>query len=136
MALIPAEAFVLAGGASRRFGADKARYILDGKPMLVHIAGLLDNLFLKVAVVAKADDDYSDLGYTTLADNYPLQAPISGLLTALESAASEWIFVAPCDTPYLDQATIELLWDGRSGKGAIPQVDARRHPLTAFKTKN
>ena len=105
----PAEAFILAGGVSRRFGSEKARFMLDGKPMIVHMAGLLSSHFETVTVIAKAAAAYDDLGLTTIADHYPEQAPICGLMTALEQASGEWIFLAPCDTPYLKIDTLREL---------------------------
>ena len=130
--LLPAEAFVLAGGQSRRFGSDKARYIIDGQPMLKRVVERLANLFGSVTVIAKEADLYADLGCPTVADHYPVQAPLAGLLTALELSGTAWTFIAACDLPALDEATIRRLWERRSGAGVIPEAGGRLHPLAAF----
>ena len=129
---IPAEAFILAGGLSSRFGSDKARFLIDGKPMIIHVADLLGAQFDRVTVIAKSAAEYDDLGLTTIADLYPEQAPICGLLTALEQASNQWLFLAPCDTPSLTAGTLRQLWDGRGARGAVPEVGGRLHPLIAF----
>ncbi len=130
--LLPAEAFVLAGGQSRRFGSDKARYIIDGQAMLKRVVDRLGNLFGPVTVIAKEAGMYADLGCATVADHYPVQAPLAGLLTALELSGSDWTFVAACDLPALDEGTVRLLWDHRRGAGVIPVAAGQLHPLAAF----
>ena len=123
---------MLAGGRSRRFGSDKARYLIRGQPMLTLVCDNLRACSKEVTVIAKEADLYADLGCATVADHYPAQAPLSGVLTALDLSRSPWTFVAACDLPNLDGGAIQKLWSSRSGAGVVPEAAGRLHPLAAF----
>lgn len=101
--------YILAGGRSRRFGSDKARYVIDGRPMLNRVADAFAPLCRHTFVVAQQADDYADLGLETIADNQPHAGPVEGLRTALRHAAQRqqtagepqrdpaWILLSSCD---------------------------------------
>src|SRR4051794_14706591 len=75
-------AYILAGGQSQRFGSDKARAPLDGKPLIVHVAESLKPIASSVTVVAKDFGEYDDLGLVSIGDLQPGLGPMGGLLTA------------------------------------------------------
>ena len=94
--------YILAGGHSRRFGSDKARVVVDGRPMLQRIASKMAIVRQAITVVADSGDKYADLGFTTIADLIPALGPIGGLLTALRHANAlhgpeTWVLLASCD---------------------------------------
>lgn len=129
---INAEAYLLAGGMSRRFGSDKARYLIQGVPMIKLMHDRLMAQFPKVTVIAKESGLYDDLGCVTVSDDDPTHAPIVGIVAALKLSRTEWTFVAACDLPYLDATTIEYLWEHRDRAGVVPETDGQLHPLSAF----
>ncbi len=129
---LPAEAFILAGGASQRFGSDKARYLLDGSPMISVMAANLSPYFKRLSVVAKGPGEYDELGLCTMGDRYPEQAALSGVLTALELAAGDWTFICACDLPFLTGEFCRRLWAARANWGVAPVADGRLHPLAAW----
>ncbi len=130
--LLPAEAFLLAGGTSRRFGSDKARFEIDGQPLILRVHNVLTQTCGQVTILAKKADAYQDLGLTAVVDHYPERAAIAGILTALELAEREWLFVTACDMPNLTAAFFRDLWQARQGLGVIPRATSGRHPLAAF----
>ena len=127
-----AHAFLLAGGESTRFGSDKARYLIWNQPLILRLHGLLSRTCGAVTVLTKRPDEYADLGLACVADRYPEQAPITGLLTALEMSSTEWCFVIACDLPNLDGDFLRALWAARRGLGVIPLAADRRQPLAAL----
>ncbi len=129
---LPAEAFILAGGASQRFGSDKARYLLDGSPMIAVLAANLDPHFNNLTVIAKRPGEYDDLGLRMLGDRYPEQAALSGVLTALEHSAGDWSFICACDLPNLTGEFCHRLWAVRTTWGVAPMIAGRLHPLAAW----
>lgn len=129
---LPAEAFILCGGQSVRFGAQKARYALDGTPLVKRIYQLLDSVFEKTVLVCKQARDYQDLGMPLISDQYPIQAPMAGLLTALNSTNSDWIFVSACDLTDLSESFVRWLWHRRADLGVVPKTGDGFHPLAAF----
>ncbi len=129
---LPAQAFILAGGSSRRFGSDKARHELRGRPMIQGIADTLAATCERVRVVSKEAGTYADLGLITVADHYPQRVPLSGVLTALELAGSAWAFICACDLPQLTGELCRHLWQQRAGWGVVPSTAGRLQPLAAW----
>src|SRR5271157_1987490 len=74
--------YVQAGGGSTRFGADKATVELAGKSMLARTCELLAPICTSVRIVAPTDK-YPDAPVPVLADKWPGEGPLGGILTAL-----------------------------------------------------
>lgn len=113
---------ILAGGRSERFGADKARAELLGRPLIRHVVDVVQPLSSSLAVVARRDDQYADLGLTTVGDRRPDLGPLGGVHTALKRLAQTdepWLLVAPCDLWGLDPG-----WLGRLADARGPDVTA------------
>lgn len=75
---------VLAGGASRRMGADKALIEINGMAMAARATLALQSAGLDEVIVVGGDADrLSDLGLTVVPDLYPGRGPLGGIITAL-----------------------------------------------------
>jgi molybdenum cofactor guanylyltransferase len=103
---------VIAGGASRRFGSDKAFALIEGRPMLTHV---LDALRPQVAEVVVCGRQWPD--EATLADLRPGHiGPLAGLEAALDYAARndfEAVLSVPVDTlPLPADLLVRLRGDG------------------------
>lgn len=102
---------VLAGGASRRFGSDKALALLDGMTLLEHSIASLAVQTQKV-VVCGGDR----AGIVSLADQ-PAQGlgPLAGLCAALNHAADggfDAVLTVPVDTHPLPSNLVDRLGKG------------------------
>jgi molybdenum cofactor guanylyltransferase len=100
--------FVLAGGGSSRMGRDKALLELDGVPMLVRTAHLLEAVSGCVAVIGGAEA-YEGFGVAVVADKWPGAGPLGGIATALSVAELPWSLVVACDLPNLGREWLEYL---------------------------
>jgi molybdopterin-guanine dinucleotide biosynthesis protein A len=105
--------YVQAGGASTRFGRDKALVGFGGRTMLAQTTGLLASVCGEVIIVA-AEGQYPDALVPLLADRWPGQGPLGGILTALQSSAlrgteSIWNLIVSCDMPFLTRDWLEFL---------------------------
>ncbi|MFV1363541.1 MULTISPECIES: molybdenum cofactor guanylyltransferase [Mycolicibacterium] len=124
-------AIILAGGASRRMGRDKATLPWEGATLVEHMVGIVKHRCEPVFVVAAPGQALPELDAEVLRDEArgygPLLATGRGLRAAAE-AGVELAFVSAVDLPLLtveliDQlvapavalgADVVLPWDGRT----------------------
>lgn len=108
-------AIVLAGGQAQRMdGQDKGLIQLDGRPL---IAWVLERLAPQVdEIVISANrhlDEYAKLGHPVVTDvSADYRGPLAGIHAAGQTIQSEWLLVAPCDTPFLPHDLAQRLLDG------------------------
>jgi molybdopterin-guanine dinucleotide biosynthesis protein A len=121
---------VLAGGASRRMGAPKATLVLAGRPLLEYPLAAVQGAGLEPVVVAKTDSPIPSLAVARWTEPAEPVHPLTGIVTALEAAASRPVLTVACDMPFV---TAELLADlaARIGPAVVPEAGGRLHPLLA-----
>src|SRR5258708_3902604 len=105
--------YVLAAGGSTRIGRGKALVEIAGRTMLLRMHELLGCVASKVTVIA-APEKYASLGIKCVADRWPGEGPLGGILTALQDAGarnekSEWSLIVSCDMPFLTQDWLRFL---------------------------
>ncbi len=76
---------ILAGGKSSRFGSDKALALLDGRPLIAHVAASLALQCDAIIVVGRAQAGYRCVGDRPSAD----MGPLAGLAGALVCAGDD-----------------------------------------------
>jgi molybdopterin-guanine dinucleotide biosynthesis protein A len=135
------EAFILIGGQSSRFGANKAFAELGGIPLAAHAATVAATLSpVRITFVAASEAQFEtadllDLIHPIVADLKPGFGAWSGLHAALAYARSEWILVLACDLPMVSPQLLQLLGALVSVEyeAIVPmQADGRLQPLCAF----
>jgi molybdopterin-guanine dinucleotide biosynthesis protein A len=90
---------VLAGGASRRFGSDKAAALLAGRALIDHV---IDRLAPQAGSLVVVGRDHP--GIVSIADRPSGLGPLGGLAAALAYAASagfDAVLTSGCDLPDL-----------------------------------
>ena len=127
---------LVAGGQSRRFGADKARHPVEGRPMIERVHGVLSPLVATVLVsVRDRDTDYA-LPARRVVDAYPGAGPLAGLHAGLRHCQTPWLLALACDLPFLRAETLQALLAARPEDTEQPVVactpDGQRHPLCAL----
>ena len=126
---------LLAGGKSRRMGQDKALSRLAGSSLFERSWELLQQFFSTV-IIAGDRPDLVNPEISAVADIYPGSA-LGGLHTGLLAAATDWIFVAPCDMPFPDARIVKLLLQHRNGFDAVvPRTFEGYEPVFALYHKN
>jgi molybdopterin-guanine dinucleotide biosynthesis protein A len=120
--------YVLAGGASSRFGRDKALVRFGEAPLLLQIVKLAQACTSDVKVIAGAEK-YCDLGgeLKIIDDRWPGQGPLGGIITALEHTAATgpsatWNLILSCDMPFLTHEWLEFLADRARTSAVETQV--------------
>lgn len=137
--LISMNAYIVAGGSSKRMRIDKALLKLDGVSFIDITVSCVFKLFDKIYIVgrqhedprisASYEDDIQDIG------------PIGGIYTALKRTDKEFNFFIGIDYPFINPEIIVLLAGYLLEKpskyqGLIPVTPDGPHPLFAFYSKS
>ena len=130
--------YVLAGGASSRFGQDKALVEIGATPMLARMSKLLKRVAKNVKVIG-SPEKYSQFGAEAIPDRWPGEGPLGGIVTALLNATKnnpqhEWNLILSCDTPFLSVEWLGYLSEralNSSAQAVYPQSTHGPEPLCA-----
>lgn len=126
---------VLTGGASTRFGTDKAVFVVEGKALSARVAHALRGAgALEVVAIGGDEAALRALGVFDRIepDRWPGEGPLGGILTALETATTDAVVVLACDTPSIGPAGPSALVAALAGFDvALGVVDGREQPLSA-----
>ena len=138
---IPLAAVVLAGGASRRMGRDKATLTFSGPAgqttLVEHVVSVVSPRCSPVFVIAAQGQPLPTLPAEVLRDEVlgvgPLLATGRGLRAAAE-AGLQWAFVCAVDMPFLSADVIDVLAGPavRSGADVVLPWDGRDHYLAGI----
>ena len=134
------EAFILIGGQSTRFGADKAFFLFEGETLggrAARVAGMALHAAPVRFVAASAGQFGSrltDMVGDIVFDRNPGKGAWSALDAALSNSAAEWTLVLACDLPFVSTELLQQLTGGCIDEvdAVIPrQPDGRLQPLCA-----
>ena len=104
---------ILAGGKSRRFGADKAVAKLGDKSLIDYTINKLEPKFAEILVITNNPKQVSKNNIFFIKDTLAGQlGPLVGILSAMEWVKNndknyEWIISFPCDTPFFEEEIID-----------------------------
>ena len=126
--------FVLAGGASRRMGFDKAHLPLGSERMVDRQIRLLRAMCRSVAILGPPDR-FVGTGVQVYEDEIPGQGPLGGIRTGLRRACTEFSLFLGCDMPLMEVRFLRYLCEQALASRALATVPppwARgRYPLCA-----
>jgi molybdopterin-guanine dinucleotide biosynthesis protein A len=122
---VAATGAVLAGGASRRMGRDKAALTFDGEPLLARVVRRLREATPEVLVVGPPERARLAAGARVVPDARPGAGPLGGIYTALCAAATPYCVVVACDMPFVRPALLRHLLDLAPGYAAVVPRSAR-----------
>lgn len=89
---------------------DKAWCLLDGVPLIAHAAGRLRPQVSRLLISSHDQPDrYAPLGSPVSDACSQRLGPLAGILAALQATQSDWLAVAPCDTPFLPAGWVARL---------------------------
>lgn len=101
----PASGVILAGGASRRMGRDKAFLEFTGRPLIARIAEQVRQVGREVIVAGGAGQGmarYVPFADRCVADVYPGVGTLGGIHAGLQVARHDLALVVACDMPFLN----------------------------------
>lgn len=123
------EAFILAGGASRRMGTDKSQLLIERQTFAERIAETLLQVVDTVSLVGGLASNFR-----RVADVYPQWGALGGVHAALAECKAEWAIVVACDLPFVSAELFTFLAGKRLDHDAVVPVqqDGRPQPLAAL----
>jgi molybdopterin-guanine dinucleotide biosynthesis protein A len=113
---------ILAGGASRRMGRDKALLRLAGQPLIAVIAERLRRVADEVIIAADDTARYAPFADRCVPDVYPGVGTLGGIHAGLRAAAHQLAVIVACDMPFLNPDV--LSWFVEAAGGAHGGGDA------------
>jgi molybdopterin-guanine dinucleotide biosynthesis protein A len=118
-------------------GIDKAllRFTPSGPVMLERILGAARAISTDVVVVCPADRDYARFGAPLIADRFPGEGPLGGVITALRASRTEYTLILSCDHPFLSIPLLRWMAELPSTQLVLPETviegDRARFPIVA-----
>jgi molybdopterin-guanine dinucleotide biosynthesis protein A len=124
------EAYILAGGASRRMGTDKSQLLLQNESLIQRIKNTVEPVASRVRVVGLPRSEEGNI----VPDIYPKWGALGGVHGALAACNSDWAMVVACDLPFITPELLLLLISLRNEHDAVVpiQADHRPQPLCAL----
>lgn len=129
---------ILAGGrGSRMDEADKGFALLNGRPMVEHVASRFRPQVSALLISANRNlARYADYGQVVTDDpaHGTWQGPLAGVAAGLAASQHPWLATAPCDVPFVPQSLVARLAHALASPSAGPRVavactGGRRQPV-------
>ncbi|WP_367026454.1 molybdenum cofactor guanylyltransferase MobA [Methylococcus sp. ANG] len=126
---------VLAGGrGSRMGGRDKGLVPFRGRPLVVYALDALRAVAGQVVVSAnRSREIYAGFGCPVIADaSGEFEGPLTGLLSAMAWADTEFVLTVPCDTPLVTGCMLKRLAEEQAASDcdiAVAHDGERLHPV-------
>ncbi|MDQ3388892.1 MAG: molybdenum cofactor guanylyltransferase, partial [Gemmatimonadota bacterium] len=131
-------AAILAGGASRRFGAPKGLARIGERTLVARIAEAAHGAHLEAVLITSEPERYTELALRSRPDLLAGVGPLGGIHAALRWAEDEGrpgVLVLPCDAPFLSAGLLRAIVEFAEGAEAVlPESTGPRgvEPLCAF----
>lgn len=132
-------AIILAGGQNKRMnGRDKAKIVVNGRPILERTITVLRAIFSEVFIVANDLNRYNCPGIAVFEDALKNFGPLGGIYTGLDRISSEAGFFVACDMPFLHNEIISRqleLFNRSNCQAIVPRIGDLIEPLHAIYSK-
>lgn len=127
-------AILMAGGLSRRMGADKATLLVAGKPLWQRQLQVLKGMQpVALWVSARGALPWCPPGIEVVLDNTPSRGPLSGIAAALCRLQTSHLLVLAVDLPQMTTEHLRKLWGlSQPGTGVIPLNGGYFEPMCAI----
>jgi molybdopterin-guanine dinucleotide biosynthesis protein A len=125
----PVSGIILAGGASRRMGRDKAWIEIEGRPLVERVVERLGLVCKEILLVTNHPEPSKRLGARLVSDTFPGKGSLGGIFSGLEAARFDRAIVVACDMPFLNAALLRyMLSFSAEDDVVIPSAPMLRKP--------
>ena len=105
----PVTGVILAGGKSRRMGANKALMQLGEDSLIGHIIRRMHLVTDELLLITNNPTEYAHLDLPMYADIIPNTGALGGIYTGLMSASYDAVICVACDSPFLEPKLLTYL---------------------------
>jgi molybdopterin-guanine dinucleotide biosynthesis protein A len=131
---------IMAGGASRRLGRNKALERIGGRALIERVTDGLVPLTTEVLAVVARREQAAALRLPSrvrvVTDRYPGRGSLGGIFTGLEASAEPWSLVVACDMPFLNPELLRhLIEESANVDAVVPRLEEQPEPLHALYSK-
>ncbi|MBI2027442.1 MAG: molybdenum cofactor guanylyltransferase [Deltaproteobacteria bacterium] len=127
---------VICGGQSKRFGSDKRLFKYKGNTFLDISFQKLNQICHKTLCVFRAPPPISLKNYPHIFDDFEIEGPMAGILSALNCSKSPYVFVLPCDVPHISIDFLKFFASLRSQEKIVILYTDRLEPLIGIYPKS
>lgn len=132
---------IIAGGASRRLGTNKALLRIGDRTTIERVidrlAPLTTELLVVVARLGQAEPLPLPSPARVVTDRYPGRGSLGGIFTGLEASAEPWSLVVACDMPFLNPDLLRhLLGQTANVDAVVPRLKGQPEPLHTLYSKD
>jgi len=123
---------LLAGGASRRMGTDKAllRVSASGLTLIQAIAAVAVSISDDLVIVSENSERLPSLPGRFVGDAVPYGGPLAGMVAGLQAARHPTTLVLACDLPFLSAPLLRAIAMVPQGWDAfVPRLPSEENPL-------
>jgi len=114
-------------------GRDKATVLLDGKPLIAHVLDAAKRVFTDIMVVSSLPTAVDGMKARVVKDILPLPGALTGIVSALLAADTDYVFVLGCDMPFVTAEAMRYVVEAAAGEDIIiPQTEGGLEPMHAL----
>lgn len=133
---------ILAGGRNERMGFDKCTISFNGQLLIQHTYQTLNKVTDEIIISISKTRNIKELGSLAnenvifIVDDNEFLGPLTGFRQSFLIAQSEYVAVAPCDSPFINPEIYKLLFELAEGHdAAVPKIGGHWEPLHAVYRK-
>jgi len=127
---------ILAGGQSRRMGANKAFLEVGGRAIIERVIEKVSLVGQEIILVTDSPDEYAHLDYSVVPDVYPGKGSLGGIYSGLTAASNRYALVVACDMPFLNVQLLHYMAALAPRHDiVVPRTEQGTEPLHALYSK-
>ena len=129
--------FILAGGQSKRLGANKALIEIGGERLIDIMLRKLSAVFSELVLITIPEHNYPDIKQKKIFDIVPNKSSLGGVYTGLMESNSSHSFFLACDMPFINMEFIKFMLEKKLDYDLlIPETNKGFQPLHAIYSKS
>ena len=117
--------FVFVGGMSTRFGSNKVLHPINEIPMGLVVLNNLKASIGDASLVGPPVDHRDFVNISRLSGVREGSGPLGAMCDVLESATTDFVVFAPCDTPFFTSSDFQSLIQGQADHDVVVAADSQ-----------